>query len=272
MKLKLIKSPVKWEKPLRWAVFTMVLLAFLPACASGPPPKKLEIDGLTLMYRDKSSLSSEVNKMRFNHPVQLSHAEIHNHLLSLRYEELSLLGKKKYVFSSKGLEEVSRILTKALNRVKPDKFVYFVMETETGATEVEVFGSGDKLNWRVNSVRGLKFSNSSFSNFGGSHWRLVPRKGQSYHVTQKLIGTSTRDNWIVADLNLIRIARGQVKKSPAPSAEMQTPSSPTKNSAPAGNRENLEKKLQFLKDLRDKELIDESEYERKRKELIDTYL
>jgi hypothetical protein len=272
MKLKSFKSTINWKKPFCWPVFAIALLVFLPACSSGPAPKKLETEGLTLMYRDKSSLSSEVNKMRFNHPVQLSQAEVHNHLLSLRYEELSLLGKKKYVFSSKGLEEVSRILTKALNRVKPDKFVYFVMETAAGATEVDVFGTDNKLNWRVNSVRGLKFSNSSFSNFGGAHWRLVPREGQSYHVTQKLIGTSTRDNWIIADLKLTRIARGQVKKQPARSTETRMPSSPTRNSAPAANQENLEKKLQFLKDLRDKELIDESEYERKRKELIDTYL
>ena len=272
MKLKSFKSTINWKNPLRWAVFAMALLVFLPACSSGPTPKKLETGGLTLMYRDKSSSGSEVNKMRFNHPVQLSQAEVHNHLLSLRYEELSLLGKKKYVFSSKGLEEISRILTKALNRVKPDKFVYFVLETASGATEVEVFGTNDKLNWRVNSIRGLNFSNTSFSNFGGSHWRLVPREGQNYHVSQKLIGTSTRDNWIIADLKLTRIARGRVKKSSAPSTKMRPPSSPTKNPAPAVNRENLQQKLQFLKDLRDKELIDESEYERKRKELIDTYL
>jgi hypothetical protein len=30
--------------------------------------------------------------------------------------------------------------------------------------------------------------------------------------------------------------------------------------------------LQFLKDLRDKELIDDNEYERKRKELLDKFL
>ncbi len=272
MKLILFKSHINLKKPFCWAVLAMALLVFFPACNSGPAPKKLETEGLTLMYREKSSLSSEINKMSFNHPVQLSHAEVHNHMLSLRYEELSLMGKKKYVFSSNGLEEVSRILTKALNRVKPDKFVHFVLETASGATEVEVFSTGDKLNWRIHSIRGLKFSSSSFANIGGSYWRLVPRKGQNYHVSKKLIGTSTRDNWIIADLKLTRIARGQVKKSSPPSERVRMPSPPTKKPAPASNRENLQQKLQFLKDLRDKELIDKSEYERKRKELIDTYL
>jgi hypothetical protein len=272
MKTNSFKFTAGLGKPFSWAIFTLVLLAFLSGCNTGPSPKKLELEGLTLMYKDKYTAGTDVKKLRFKHPVQLSQAEIHNHLLSLRYEELSLLGKKKYVFSSQGLEQVSRILAKALNRVKSDKLVYFVLETPSGATEVEVFGTDNIINWRLNSIRGQKFSNSSFGNFSGSQWKLVPREGQSYRVTKKLIGSSVQDNWIMADLDLPKIARGRTKIPSSPSKKMRMPSSPTNDSAPAVNRENLEQKLQFLKDLRDKDLIDDSEYEIKRKELIDTYL
>jgi len=43
--------------------------------------------------------------------------------------------------------------------------------------------------------------------------------------------------------------------------------SPSKNSNP-----DLEEKLEFLRDLHEKELIDEKEYDQKKKELLDTYL
>ena len=57
--------------------------------------------------------------------------------------------------------------------------------------------------------------------------------------------------------------RSKVSKAPAQSG----PINPS-----AGNNQDLEKKLSFLKDLRDKDLIDDEEYDMKRKELLNSYL
>lgn len=42
-----------------------------------------------------------------------------------------------------------------------------------------------------------------------------------------------------------------------------------KNTKPTGNDTNIEDSLRKLKDLREKDLIDESEYQQKKKELLD---
>lgn len=263
----------KGRKVLRTLALVLLPALFAAGCSTGPQPKRLEREGFTLMYLDKSAAGSEVDKMRLNHPVKLSQEEVTNHLLSLRYEELSLLGKKKYVLSHKDVEEISRLLTKAINRLTPRKIVHYEIETPTGVTEGEVFASNHRLHWRFHSIRGMKFHDSSFPTWGGSSWRLVPKKGQAYHLTKKLFGQSTRENWVIADLNLPMHSRKRVQprsSSESSSTQKIRPSSPSP--ASGQNKQALEKKLKFLKELKDKDLIDDREYKRKRNELLDTYL
>ena len=63
--------------------------------------------------------------------------------------------------------------------------------------------------------------------------------------------------------------------SQKPRKQRRVRAEPSRKQAPTRNKPSdieLEKKLQFLKGLYEKNLVDEEEYNRKRKELLDTFL
>ncbi len=261
-----------------WAILAILLIpVFFQGCGT-VKEKKLEKEGLTLIYRNKTQTGPAIRKLPLNHPIKISEDDFKNHLYSLQYEELSLLGKKRYAISLTDLKDTAQILTKAVNRMPPDSILVFDLETSRGSTIGEIFRSGGTLNFRFEAIKGIEFSSASFGGGGGSSWRMVPVEGQRYRVTKKLLGTSTQENWIVAKMTLPQISR-RIRKmqgskvSEAPAAPRKAPTSSARKSPPtSGSNQDLEKKLKFLKDLRDKDLIDDEEYEMKRKELLDSFL
>ncbi len=256
----------------------LIGLVFLSASFSGCATikeKRLEKENLTLIYRHKSALGSEIEKMNLDHPVKISEQEVRNHLLSLRYEELSLLGKGRYVYSPGDVDEITRLITKAIQRLSPENVVYFEWETPGGSTVAEIFAAEGRLNWRLEKIRGVEFSSGSFPGWRGSTWRLVPKAGQHYHVSKNLIGKTTRENWIVANLVLPKRSNRKLKKTRSSKSHRPSPARsepPAAQGISSENARELGKKLEILKDWREKNLIDEEEYQRKRKELLDTFL
>jgi hypothetical protein len=122
----------------------------------------------------------------------------------------------------------------------------------------------------------MGFSLRSYTGWGNANWRMVPQSGQKYHATTNLMGSRAQENWIIAKLVPTKTnKRPKQKNSRLSKNKTQVPSrapkieanSPVKISDPA-----LEKKLKFLKDLYEKNLIDEREYDQKRKEVLDAYL
>ena len=254
-----------------WTIIAITLIpVFFQGCAT-TKEKKLQKEGLTLIYRHKSQAGPAVNKLRLNHPIKISEEEFRNHLYSLQFEELSLLGKKRYAISMTDLENSASILTKAVNRMPPENILVFELETSRGKTLGEIFQTGNRLNFRFESIKGSEFSNASFGGAGrGTSWRMIPVTGQRYRVTKILFGTSTQENWIVAKMTLPKTSR-RLQKMQRPKVSKARASSGRKEPPVEKNRD-LEKKLKFLKDLRDKDLIDDEEYEMKRKELLDSFL
>jgi len=114
----------------------------------------------------------------------------------------------------------------------------------------------------------------------GTAWQMTPKEGQKYHITDKLLGSKQWTNWIEAKIDLpapenLKMARP--KKNPPRSSAVQSIPPPSQPSPPkptpsGKNIADLEKKLQFLKQLHEKQLIDQQEYEKKRKDLLDQYL
>ncbi len=253
-----------------------LLLGLFSGCST-TREKRLEAKGLTLMYKSKSAAGHDLADIRLK-PVQLSEGQVRQQMQSLKYEELSLFGKKKPVFTPKNITRLARIITKALNKAPANKIVYYELETPSGSTEGIVFPSKNVLNWKFSSIQGGSFSSRSFTGWGGSNWRLVPGSGQHYHSTKKLLGSEASENWIEASLSQPRYSErdNPVYKEPAPSRTKRkarrATREPTRKQAPSTINPELEKKLQFLKDLYEKNLVDEEEYNRKRKELLDTYL
>ena len=256
-------------------IIGIVLLPIIlsPGCST-TKEKRLEKESFTLVFRHKSSLGSEIEKMQLDHPIKISEEEVKNHLLSLRYEELSLLGKGRYVYDPNDVRNISRIITKAFNHVSANSVVYFELETPRGTTIAEIFASKTSLNWRFEKIKGVEFD-SSFTGMRGATWRLVPKDGQKYYATKNILGKNTQENWIVADLSLSEKAARKIRqvRSPKrpPSKSQRNSASPTPSMKSTDSKE-LEKKLEILKNWREKNLIDEEEYQRKRKELLDTFL
>jgi hypothetical protein len=250
------------------------------SCAS-TPEKSLKTKGFTLSYKDKTSakdkfsLGSPTSKIQLSHPLNIPEMEIRSHLESLMFEELSLFGKKKYVFLPEDIDRIARLLTKALQHVPQHKIIHYELKTSEGTTEGDIFASKELIHWRFSSIKGMGFSLWSYTGWGNANWRMVPQSGQKYHATTNLIGSRAQENWIIAKLVPSKTNKNtnikipgilKTKKGPsrAPSIEAE---SPAKFSDPA-----LKEKLQFLKDLNEKNLIDEKEYDQKREELLDAYL
>ena len=250
-------------------------------CAS-TPEKLLKTEGFTLSYKDKTSakdkfsLGSPFSKIQLSHPLKMPESDVRSHLESLMFEELSLFGKEKYVFLPEDIDRIARLLTKALKHVPSHKIIHYELETSGGTTEGDIFASKELIHWRFSSIKGMGFSLRSYTGWGNTNWRMVPQSGQKYHATTNLMGSRAQENWVIAKLvptNANKrlqqknswLSKNKIKDSSrAPAIEAN---SPAKISDPA-----LEEKLQFLKDLHDKNLIDEKEYDQKRKELLDAYL
>lgn len=270
---------IYWKR--RWLFLLMILSATvaLTACATTSKEKKLEKDGLTLYYRPKSDIGSDGEKLKLQHPINISETTVRNHLLALHYEEMSMLSKEKSVFTREEADKISPYVAKALNRANPNNIVHFEIQTAKGSTVAEVFGDNNKLNWKFNAIRGVDFSKKMLAGWGNS-WRLTLKEGQHYFRIEKLLGKKTWENWIIADLDLSEAELAKPAKSHPPassSATKQTPdpsaSSPTEDRKTSPEKKpELEEKLRFLKQLQEKGLIDEDEYKRKRKALVDEYL
>ncbi|MZH05882.1 MAG: SHOCT domain-containing protein [Nitrospinae bacterium] len=252
------------------------LLSGVTSSCSMTQEKKLRSKGLTLMYKSRTAVGQELANIRLR-KVQLSEEQVDQHLRSLKYEDLSLFGKKKPVFSPEGIDRMARLVTKAINHAPANKIVYFDLDTPSGATAGVVFPTNKVLNWKFSSIRGSSFSSRSLVSWGGNNWRLVAQRGQQYHSAQKLLSREPQENWI--KIPIPKISERQLRADPNPSPSRAKRKSGRIKPKPAPEEEStsvtdpdLEKKLQFLKDLYEKNLVDEEEYNRKRKELLDTYL
>ncbi len=263
-----------YKSILAFFLISTLLLGLIAGC-SLTRERKLRGKGFTLMFKSKSAGGYALADIKLT-SVQVSEGEILRQLRSIRYEELALFGKKKAVFTHEQANRIGRLIAKALNKSSANKIIYYELDTPGGTTEGNVFANGKVLNWRFSSIHGREFSK------GGTNWRLLPGSGQRYHTTGRLLGQEARENWIQVALSRNsakelrdereyrdRILSRKTKKQHRVRAE------PSKKQAPTRNKPldtELEKKLQFLKSLYEKNLVNEEEYNRKRKELLDTYL
>ena len=255
------------------ALVIFLFLAVLPISCSAPE-KRLEKERLTIFYRSQFKLGREIKALRLKHPIKISQKQVMNHLFSLHYEELTLLGKKRYVFSSNDVLEITPLITKALNRMQANKVLYYEVDTSKGTTAGTILQAQGKIHWQFDTINGVSFDNSSFPGRKTSTWRLLPRNGQSFNKPSSMIGNEQQHNWIIANLDLPAKSKRSLKR--------HSPKNISSNSSPAlvdkqprsssVNQNELKKRLRFLKELRNKKLIDDGEYKRKRKALLDQFL
>jgi hypothetical protein len=256
------------------ALILVFALALLPNCATEPKERKLEVEGFTLMYKAQKSADSEVKNISIDHPVQISVEAMTAQLLSLKYKELALFGKNKAVFSVKDINSIARLMAKALARSPSEKLVYFELEAVGGLTKGQLFHSNKMLHWRFSKISGRNFnlSNRGASGFRGKGtiWKMIPQRGQVLKKTKGVFSV-TWDNWLVSKLKL-PMTKGLQKRKKTYTKEKlkelkpsQTPSRPSSDSV-------VEEKLNMLNDLKRKGLINENEYQKRKKAILDRYL
>ena len=250
-------------------IFFLICTILLTNCSLHQ--QRLKKDKLTLIYLPKSEFTLTSNKLRMQHPIKISNEQVVNHLLSMSYEELSLLGKKKYIFPSNDVLEIAPLITKALNRIKANKVLYYEVESPKGKTAGTIFQNQDKINWVFETIKGISFSNRNRRRNRGSTWVLLPNNGQKYSQEHSILGNNQQQNWIVSKLDLAKKSRRVLK----PRLQKKLPK---QRSIPSHDREELKpinsnqvelkKRVQFLKDLHNKQLINDNEYAQKKKELL----
>ncbi|MDH5762703.1 MAG: SHOCT domain-containing protein [Nitrospinota bacterium] len=263
-------------------VFVITFLAFA-GCSSTHKSagKKLTAEDLTLTYIDKAQAGGEIEKITLQHPLPISEQQMDFHMAALFYENLSLLGKAGPVFSKEDIQKTLRLLTKALNKAHPQNIVGFEVNSEDGVTKGELFATHGNLHWRFFEIRGVKYSltRNQMARYGTA-WKMVPKKGQRLYVTDKFMGAKQWTNWIEAKLDpslpsnfeTARPKKGSTNNGIVSPLPPPNSSDAPKAAAPKKDVADLEEKLRFLKHLRENQLIDQQEYEQKRKDLLDQYL
>ena len=257
-------------------VAAMMTVLILAGCSSTHKSagKKLTTKDFTLTYIDKAQAGTEINELALQHPLPLTERQMVIHMVALTYENYSLLGKPGPVFTKEDIQNTTRLLTKALAKVHSQNIIGFEVESEEGTTKGQLFVTEGILHWRFFEIRGVKFSltRNQMARYGTA-WRIVPKKGQKFHTTEKLLGAKQWANWIEAkiDLSAPSNLRKKKRRSSSGTAQSRPPRQP-KPVSPQKSTTDLEEKLKFLKHLHENQLIDQREYEQKRKDLLDQYL
>ena len=260
-------------------IAAILILIVLTGCSSTHKSagKKLTLKDITLTYIDKAQAGIEIKELLLEHPLPITERQMVFHMVALTYENYSLLGKAGPVFTKDDINKTKRLFTKALSKVHSQNIIGFEVESEEGTTKGELFASEGKLHWRFFEIQGVKYSltRNQMARYGTA-WRMVPKKGQKFHVTDKLLGSKQWTNWVEAKINLsapanLKTSRKQKKRVSSNATPSQSPRQP-KAAAPQKNTTELKEKLKFLKHLYEDQLIDQREYEQKRKDLLDQYL
>ena len=259
------------------AIITALALA---GCSSAQKSagKKLTAEDFTLTYTDKAQAGAEIRELKLQHPLSITERQMVFHMVALTYENYSLLGKPGPIFTKDDINKAKRLLTKALTNAHSQNIIGFEVDSEDGTTKGELFASEGNLHWRFFQIRGIKYSltRNQVARYGTA-WKIIPKKGQKFHVTDKLLGAKQWTNWIEAKIDLpapgnLRVKSKNKQRSNPGTAQSRPTSSRPKSTAPQKSTTDLEEKLKFLKHLHENQLIDKREYEQKRKDLLDQYL
>jgi len=212
-------------------------------------------------FRSQSYQKSNIDKIKLNHPIRISQADITNHLISLSYKTSFLGSDRERIFSFLAIKKLAPILIKAFAKVVPGRFIRVEVKGNKGLTSFDIFAFKKYLNWRFDSIHGEAFfKKNDVRDAEIFAWNLMPDNGQRYFKTRS--DKRIQKNWVVASLKLPIIKSDQEKKI---FTGLGADSSSTKIDP------KLEAKLEHLKYLHSKKLINDDEYKAQQKKLFDKH-
>jgi hypothetical protein len=250
----------------RHLIVMMVLLFHAPLAFNVAEGANSEKKDIKISYISKHQGDFDVKKFRLNHPIKISRAEIINHLVSLRYKENYLGNKEEPVFSSSEIKKLFPVLMKAFAGVNPDKIIHIELKSPGGITSGDIFSFRKYLNWRFDSIRGESFyQRNNVREWNVFAWKLIPQKGQLYFKSSAEKGKRIQRNWLVANLDLPVSEQGRTEATDS-HGKLEMDSLKNKRNP------ELEKKLEHLKYLYDKKLLNKEEYKIQQGKLFDELL
>jgi len=239
----------------------VVFIFFSPSVfgvAEGAGSKKSKVK---IKLRSQFYENSNLTHLKLNHPIKISRAEIINHMVSLKYKGTFIGNKEEPVFSVSEIQTLAPILFRAFGGVGPEKIIRMQLKSVGGITSGDIFSFKKYLNWRFDSIRGETFlQKNNVRGWNIFSWEMIPKNGQLYFKPG--IDKRIQKNWIISKLKLPISDQGN---------EDNRRSFDTLQKEPSENNINpkLEEKLEHLKYLYDKELINEEEYKNQQKKIFD---
>jgi len=247
----------------RYLKVMMFLLFFAPFIIGLVEGANLGKNDIKVSYISKLHGNFNVKKFRLNHPLKISHSEIINQLGSLRYKGTFLGNKEEPVFSKPEIKKLAPVLMKAFAGVNPDKIIHIEL---SGITSGDIFSFKKYLNWRFDSIHGETFfQRNDVREWNVFAWKMIPQEGQLYFKSGAEKGKRIRKNWIVANLQLPVSEQKSVENG-------ESSESFEKDSSNKKFNPELEKKLEHLKYLHEKKLLDDEEYKTQQNKLFDELL
>jgi len=238
-------------------VFILFSSAFF-GVAEGAGSKKSNVK---ITFRSQFYENSNLTHLELNHPIQISQAEIINHMVSLKSKGTFIGNKEEPVFSVSEVQTLAPILFKAFGGVSPEKIIRIQLKSVGGITSGDIFSFKKYLNWRFDSIRGETFlQKNNVRGWNIFSWKMMPKNGQLYFYS----GTDKRiqKNWIISKLKLPISGQGNMDNQRSVDTVQKEPSENNINPK-------LEEKLKHLKYLYGKELINEEEYKNQQKKIFD---
>jgi len=214
-----------------------------------------------ITFRSQFHEVSKVGHMKLNHPIKISQEEIFNHLVSLKYKGTFIGNKEEPVFAASEIKTLAPILFKAFAGVPSKKIIRIQLESTSGVTSGDIFSFKKYLNWRFDSIRGETFlQKNNIRGWNIFSWEMMPKTGQLYFKTG--VDKRIQKNWIISKLT----APISKNKNISASKSVVVPGKETfdKNINPK-----LEEKLEHLKYLYNKQLLNEEEYKNQQKKILD---
>ena len=217
-----------------------------------------KINKVKITFRSQFYDNSNLINLRLNHPIKISQAEITNHLVSLGYKSTFLRSKAESVFLPSEIKRLSSILAQAFASVTPEKMIHFELNNREGVTSGDIFSFKNYLNWRFDSIHGESFfKKNDVRDARIFSWNLIPQNGQRFFKTRS--DKRIQKNWVISSLKLPVVYS---KNDKTPPKGLGTGSLNIKINP------KLEAKLEHLKYLHGKKLIDDHEYKAQQKKLF----
>ncbi len=254
-------------------LLVLVIVVFLTSCSSIDEKKTYSKNGLSINYLKLEYMNDaeEVEEHEVEHPVKISEKYMRNQLYSLWYRNIEPKGPTQPVFTDQDVVRLAPLFRQAFKRLKIDTYIHFEYRSTLGMTVGDVFSTIKKLHWRFYRINDVYYSSELVG--GEPTWQLVRDDGQKLKKIKTAFLDITRKNWIVANIHLAYPKNR--KKIPAGRRAPLAPkkvlnATPSTNTKPASSSQtsSIQKRLRTLKNLLEEGLINEKEYQDKKREIL----